>query len=140
MTETAGKANGFYTEKMRSQVIKKGFRLIALDKQSAILVHVNNQSWYRIDKYGVDTDSLGQVGVPTLLHAAQQYDVIVVDEIGKIELSSDSFRKAVLEIIDGGKKLLGTIMFAPNQWAGIIKRRPQMDLVPVTTTSKCWQE
>ena len=72
------------------------------------------------------------MGVTALLEAAQQCDLVVIDEIGKMELFSGSFKKAVLEIIDSGKKLLGTIMFSPNSWADAIKRCPQVDLVPVT--------
>ena len=132
VAEMTGKAGGFYTEEIRSQGIRKGFRLITLDGQSAILAHVKLKSPYRVGKYGVDIDSLDQVGVPALLKAAEQCDVIVIDEIGKMELFSDSFKKAVLEIIDSGKRVLGTIMFSPNQWADAIKRRPQVDLVPVT--------
>ncbi|MAH39087.1 MAG: AAA family ATPase [Dehalococcoidales bacterium] len=130
--EILGKAGGFYTEEIRSQGIRKGFRLVTLDGQSAILAHVKSQSRYRVGKYGVDIDSLDQVGVPALLKATEQCDLVVIDEIGKMELCSYSFRKAVLGIIGSGKKLLGTIMFSPNPWADAIKRRPQVELVPVT--------
>ena len=132
VAEMAGKAGGFYTEEIRSQGIRQGFRLVTLDGQSAILAHVKSQSRYRVGKYGVDIDSLERVGVPALLKAAQQCDVIVIDEIGKMELFSDSFKKAVLEIIEGDKRVLGTIMFSSNPWADAIKRRPQVDIIPVT--------
>ncbi len=128
----AGKAGGFYTEEIRSQGIRKGFRLVTLDGQSAILAHVKSQSRYRVGKYGVDIDSLDQIGVPALLKAAEQCELVVIDEIGKMELFSANFRKTVLEIIDSGKRVLGTIMFSPNPWADAIKRRPQVELVPVT--------
>ncbi len=132
VAEMAGKAGGFYTEEIRSQGTRKGFRLVTLDGQDAILAHVKSQSRYRVGKYGVDIDSLDRVGVPALRKAAEQCEVVVIDEIGKMELFSDSFRETVLEIIDSGKKLLGTIMFSPNPWADAIKRRPQVDIVPVT--------
>ncbi|MEE9583778.1 MAG: nucleoside-triphosphatase, partial [Dehalococcoidales bacterium] len=70
----------------------------------------------------------------------------VVDEIGKMELFSASFREAVLQIIDSGKWLLGTIMLAPNPWADAIKRRHGVELVSVSGTNyrqvlaglQCW--
>ena len=132
VAEMMGKAGGFYTEEIRSRGIRKGFRLVTLDGQDAILAHVKSQSRYRVGQYGVDIDSLERVGVPALLKAAQQCELVVIDEIGKMELFSASFRKAVLEIIDSGKRVLGTIMFSPNPWTDAIKRRPQVDLVPVT--------
>lgn len=132
VAEVSSTAGGFYTEEMRSQGIRKGFRLITLDGHSTTLAHVKIQSQYRVGKYGVDIDALDRVGVSALQRAAQQCELIVVDEIGKMELFSASFRETVLEIIDSGRWLLGTIMLSPNPWADAIKRRPQVDLVPVT--------
>jgi len=132
VAEVSGTAGGFYTEEMRSQGTRKGFRLITLDGHSTTLAHVKIQSQYRVGKYGVDIDALDRVGVSALQRAAQQCELIVVDEIGKMELFSASFRETVLEIIDSGRWLLGTIMLSPNPWAEAIKRRPQVDLVPVT--------
>ena len=131
-----GKAGGFYTEEIRSQGIRKGFRLVTLDGEEAILAHIKIQSKYQVGKYGVDIDALERVGVAALQKAMQQCQLVVVDEIGRMELLSDSFRKTVLEIIDGGKWLLGTIMFNSNRWADAIKRRPEVFVVPVTGANK----
>ena len=127
-----GKAGGFYTEEIRSQGVRQGFRLVTLDGQDAILAHVNIRSPYRVSRYGVDIDNLDRVGVSALHRAARECDLVVVDEIGKMELFSASFREAVLQIIDSGKRVLGTIMLSPNPWADAIKRKPQVNLVTVT--------
>ena len=135
VTEIAGKAGGFYTEEIRNQGIRQGFRLVTLDGQSTILAHIEIQSPYRVGKYGVDIDGLDRVGVSALRRAAQQRELVVVDEIGKMELFSANFREVVLHIIDSGRRLLGTIMLNPNPWADEIKSRPQVNLVPVTKTN-----
>lgn len=127
-----GKAGGFYTEEIRGRGTRLGFKLVTLDGQEAVLAHVNIPSRYRVSKYGVDVDSLERVGVSALRQAAKQCDLVVVDEIGKMELFSVNFREAVLEIIDRGKRVLGTIMLNPNPWADTIKRHPQVNLVEVT--------
>ena len=132
VAEVAGRAGGFYTEEIRSQGIRKGFRLITLEGQSAILAHVSIKGRHRVGKYGVDTQSLDKIGIPALLQAARQRDLVVVDEIGKMELFSASFRQTLLEIINRGHKVLGTIMLGPNPWADALKKRPEVDLVPVT--------
>jgi len=132
ITGMEGKAGGFYTEEIRRQGVRQGFRLVTLDGRSATLAHIDIHSPYRVSKYGVDLDSLDQVGVSALHRAAQQCDLIVIDEIGKMELFSVKFRNAVSEIIDSGKKVLGTIMFNPNPWADAIKRKPQVNLITVT--------
>ena len=126
------KAGGFYTEEIRSEGVRQGFRLVTLDGQSAILAHVNIHSPHRVSKYGVDIDNLDRVGVSALHKAAQQCNLVVVDEIGKMELFSANFREAILQIIDSGKRVLGTIMLNANPWADAIKLKPQVNLVVVT--------
>jgi len=127
-----GKAGGFYTEEIRSQGTRLGFKLVTLDGQEATLAHVDFSSRYRVSKYGVDVDSLDRVGVSALRRAVEQCDLVIVDEIGKMELFSAGFRETVREIMESGKRVLGTIMLAPNLWADNIKRHPQVNLVEVT--------
>ena len=127
-----GKVGGFYTEEIRSGGVREGFRLVSLDGQKAILAHIDTPGPYRVSKYGVDIDSLDRVGVTVLNQAAKECDLVVVDEIGKMELFSANFREAIWQIINSGKKVLGTIMFQANPWADAIKHQPQVNLVEVT--------
>ena len=138
VAKMGGKAGGFYTEEIRSEGVRLGFRLVTLDGASAILAHVNIHSPHQVSKYGIDIDNLDRVGVFALLKAAQQCDLVVVDEIGKMELFSANFREAVLQIIDSGRRVLGTIMLSANPWADAIKRRPQVNLITVTRAT-CYQ-
>ena len=131
VAQIKGKAGGFYTEEIRSQGVREGFRLVTLSGEDAILAHVNIRTPYRVSKYGVDIDALERVGVPALYRAAQQCDLVVIDEIGKMELFSSKFREAVSQIISGEKRVLGTIMLSPNPWADTIKRQPQINLITV---------
>ena len=124
-------AGGFYTEEIRSQGVRQGFRLVTLDGQEAVLAHINIHGPYRVSKYGVDIDTFDRIGVSALYRAAEQCDLIIIDEIGKMELFSASFRQAVSKMIDSGKHVLGTIMLSPNPWADAIKRRPQVNLLTV---------
>jgi len=134
VAELKGKAGGFYTEEIRVQGTRLGFKLTTLDGQEAVLAHVNFKSRYRVGKYGVDIDALERVGVPALAEAIRQCDVIVIDEIGKMELFSNRFREVVLEAVNSGKPVLGTIMLASHPWADEIKRQSQVELVEVART------
>ena len=126
------KAGGFYTEEIRNEGIRLGFRLVTLDGQQAILAHTDFSKRYRVGKYGVNIDNLDKVGVPAIQRAAEKSDLIIVDEIGKMELFSSGFRDTVLATINSGKRVLGTIMLDANPWADAIKRQPQVNLVTVT--------
>ena len=132
VAQMKGQAGGFYTEEIRSQGVREGFRLVTLDGETAILAHVKIHSPHRVGKYGVDIEALDGVGVPALQRAAQQCTLVVVDEIGKMELFSPRFREAVSQVVASGKKVLGTIMLNPNPFADAIKRQPNVNLLTVT--------
>ena len=132
VAEIEGRAGGFYTEEIRSQGTRLGFRLVTLDGHEAVLAHTDFSKRFRVGKYGVDVEALDMVGVSALRKAAGQCDLVVVDEIGKMELFSADFRGVVLQIIGSGKRVLGTIMLHSNSWADAIKRQPQVNLVTVT--------
>jgi len=132
LVRTKVKAGGFYTEEIRTGGIRQGFRIVTLDGQEAILAHVNISSPYQISKYRVDTGALDRLGVAALRQALKESDLIVVDEIGKMELLSPQFKEVVIRAINSGKRVLGTIMLNPHPFADEIKRRPEVEVLLVT--------
>jgi len=126
------KAGGFYTEEIRIGGSRQGFRIVTLDGHDAVLSHSDNASRYRVSKYGVDIQNLDSVGVTAINRAIEESDLIVIDEIGKMELFSPRFKEAVLKAIDSGKKVLGTIMLSPHPFADDIKRHPHVKLTELT--------
>jgi nucleoside-triphosphatase len=129
------RAGGFYTEEIRHQGARQGFRLVTLDGQSTILAHIDIRSPYRVSRYGVDLVSFENTGISALERAAQQNTLVVIDEIGKMELFSHRFRETVAQLIDSDYIILGTIMFNPDPWTDIIKNNSRVKLVEVTRTN-----
>ena len=130
------RAGGFYTEEMRRGGIRQGFRLVTLDGREAVLAHVGFSSPYQVSKYKVDVDSLNRVGVSALRQALIECDLIVIDEIGKMELLSPQFREVVRRAIDGDKRVLGTIMLNPNPFCDAVKANPKVRVLTVTRDSR----
>jgi nucleoside-triphosphatase len=129
------KAGGFYTEEIKSQGVRQGFRLVTLDGKTAVLSHPDIKGPHRVSKYGVDVESLDKVGVAAIERAVNECQLVVIDEIGKMELLSTRFREAVATIVNSGQRLLATIMLNPNPCADAIKSQPQVKLVTVTRTN-----
>lgn len=125
-------AGGFYTEEIRNQGTRQGFKIISLDGRSAIMAHVKTSSPYRVGKYGVDIGTIDEVAVPALKEALQNCDIVVIDEIGKMELLSTSFRDAVIEALESDRKTLGSIMLASHPWADRIRQCHGVEIVAVT--------
>jgi len=130
-----GRVGGFYTEEIRSQGVRQGFRIVTLDGDTALLAQVGFRSPFQVSKYGVDVESLDRVGVEALRKAIKECDLIIIDEMGKMEIFSPSFRGAVEEALKAGKRILGTIMLKPHPWADSIKAHPQVQLSFVSRTN-----
>lgn len=131
-----GRAGGFYTEEIREGGTRKGFRIVTLKGDTAPLAGVDIPSQFRVSKYGVDIAGLERVGVAALRDALEEADLIVLDEIGKMELFSEAFREAVWTILESPKPMLGTIMQAPHPWADRVKSHPGVKLVELTRSNR----
>jgi nucleoside-triphosphatase len=129
-------AAGFYTEEVRQEGRRIGFRLVTLEGSSGWLARVDLRSRFRVGRYGVDLTFLEQAGVPALKQAVRERKLVVVDEIGKMELFSDSFRAAVLEAVDGPAAMLGTVMARPTGWVRDLLARPTVERLMVTPENR----
>jgi nucleoside-triphosphatase len=132
------RAGGFYTEEIREQGRRTGFRLIALDGPTGTLAGVDTRSPYRVGKYRVCLEDLERVGVAALRRAVDRADlsVVVVDEIGKMELFSPAFREAVLAALESPKPVLATVMARPQPWVDALKARADVTVVEVTLDNR----
>lgn len=127
---------GFYTEEIRRGGRREGFGLITLDGQTTTLASVHSPSRQRVSKYGVNVEAVDGVGAPAIERATAGAALVVIDEIGKMELFSNRFRQAVLSALESGKPVLGSIMLAPNPWANAIKARPEVEVILLTEANR----
>lgn len=131
IARTNARAGGFYTEEVTSGGSREGFKIKTLDGQESILAHVGITGPSRVSKYGVDTASLDKIGVSAIRRAIKEKDLIVIDEIGKMELLSPHFQEAVLQAINSGNKVLGTIMLKPHPFADKIRHLPGVRVIEI---------
>jgi len=129
-------AGGFYSEEIRRGGRREGFALITLDGQTVTMASVHIPSRQRVSKYGVDLEAIDEVGVPAIERATAAFALVVIDEIGKMELFSNRFRQAVLSALESGKPILGSIMLAPHPWAYAIKVRPEVEVILLTEANR----
>lgn len=125
-------AGGFFTEEIREGGTRVGFALVTLDGRRATLARVGHAGPIRVGKYGVSVEALRRVGVPAIREAIRQGRLVVIDEIGKMEMAVPAFREAVEEALHASVPVLGTILAASHPWADAIKANPLVELVEVT--------
>jgi nucleoside-triphosphatase len=132
-------ADGFYTEEVRHQGQRQGFQLVALRRgERATLAHVSlkGRGRPRVGRYGVDVVALDRVGVAALERAIAQSRVILIDEIGKMELFSQAFKEAVLAAMNGHAPVIATVMARAHPWVDPLKARPDVELWHVTVENR----
>jgi nucleoside-triphosphatase len=129
-------AGGFFTEEIREAGERVGFALVTLDGRRATLAHVRRRGGPRVGKYGVDVEALDRLGVPAIREAVGRRALVVVDEIGKMEMASPAFGRAVEEALAADVTVLGTILGAAHPWADRIKRGRGVRVLEVTPANR----
>ncbi len=124
-------AAGFYTEEIRERGVRVGFRLVTLEGDEAVLAHVDLKGPERLGKYGLDLSGLETVAVRAMRDAVQKQQLVVIDEIGPMEIRSAVFRDAVNEALESDGPLLATIFARPLPFTNAIKSRPDVLLIEV---------
>lgn len=125
------RAGGFYTEEIRLAGKRAGFKIVAVDGKEAVFAHVDFKSSERLGKYGLDLSALERIGVGAVRQAIQARQLIVIDEIGPMEIRSPIFRDAVNEALNSELPLLATIFARPLPFTDAIKSRSDVRLIEV---------
>ena len=133
------RAGGFYTEEIRnSDGRRTGFRLVTLNGNEAIMAHVDLRDEGRphVSRYGVDVRAIEDVGVEALRQAMASDQVIIVDEIGKMELFCEAFKRTVRSAVEEEHPVLGTIMSASRPWVDNLKAMEEVEVWNVTRENR----
>lgn len=100
---------GFITPEIRKNGYRIGFKVVDLcTGRKFILATTEKISNHKIGKYYVDVDTFCYY-VDELKRKISDYDVILVDEIGKMEFMCDKFQKFILNILRSDKIFIGTV-------------------------------
>ena len=136
VTKLAGRIGGFYTEEMREADVRVGFKLVTLDGKEAVFARVDFKTPVRVGKYGLHLFALENIGVQAIRNALSLRRLIVIDEIGPMEIRSRIFRDTVIEAFDSRVAVLGTISARPLPFIDIIKSRPGVQLVEIRPSNR----
>lgn len=129
---------GMITEPIVEDDRRVGFYVMDwATKERQILAHKDLDSKIRVGKYGVDLSALENVGVEALRNASKNADVIVIDEVGKMEIECESFVDAVKEALEVDKPLILTLhKKSRNPLLQDIRRRDDVRILEVTPVNR----
>jgi nucleoside-triphosphatase len=128
-------AGGFYTREVRHGERRTGFELVTLGGVAVPLAQTRPHSftWAQpFGRYSVNLDAIERVAIPAMREAWENKRLVVIDEIGPMELLSGSFHRIVLQILESDVAVLGTLMKKSHRLADVIRRHPAVTLIEVT--------
>ena len=125
---------GMVSREVREGGVRVGFEIMDFStEQRGWLAHVNQPSGPQVGKYRVNLTDLNAIGASSIIGAVKDADVIIVDEIGPMELFSQAFREAVVQAVESDKPMLGTIHFrVEDPLVNMIKAREDAEILTVT--------
>lgn len=112
LKENGSSLHGFYTEELRDKGKRIGFDIVTLDNERAALSRIEDtfqpggKPEPKVGQYSVKLMSFESLALPALTVKDQQKHIIVIDEIGKMELFSQNFIRTVKSIMKNDKVLL----------------------------------
>jgi nucleoside-triphosphatase len=122
---------GFTTGELRTGGHRDGFVVEAVSGAREVLAHVDLPGPPRVGRYGVDLAAFERVALPALGDSGPD-GVVVIDELGRMELASASFRVAVVELLGRDVAVVATVQRARDRFTDVLKRRPDIRVVRVT--------
>ena len=101
---------GCTTAERRSGGARVGFEVRDLTSgRTGELASVSSKFGPRVGRYRVNLTDLARVGAAGVEAAASSSELIVIDEVGPMELVSPEFRRGVRRCIDSGKPVLAVV-------------------------------
>jgi nucleoside-triphosphatase len=125
---------GFTTEEIREAGNRVGFAIETVDGERDTLAHVDLPGPPRVGKYGVDLDALERLAIPTV--QPRSGALVVIDELGKMELASKPFRDAVEELFASDADVIATVHVFRHPFTDALKARPDTERLQVTAANR----
>jgi len=138
---------GFLTHEVRRGSKRFGFSVTPLSRyngttpphklHSTLFASVETASPVRVGKYGVDVSAFERVAIPELKNAlSSNKPLIVIDEIGKMELASKAFVELLKECTRADKVFLASVHAYPHPVSDELKKREDVLVWRLTTANR----
>lgn len=126
---------GFFTREIVEKGRRSGFKIMTLDGQEGVLAHDRIKGRLRVGKYGLNLHDLDAIAVPSMVPSRPD-EIVVIDEIGKMECYSPLFRQTLLQTLDSNNKVIGSIALKGSAFIEEIKNREDVRLFLVSESTR----
>jgi nucleoside-triphosphatase len=107
------KVEGMTTREVREAGARTGFMITDLSSgQEGWLAKKDLTAGPRVGSYVVVSDDLEKIGVAALERSMNgAADLVIIDEIGPMEMTSASFRNNIFKVLNGNRTVLATVKY-----------------------------
>lgn len=134
------RVGGFYTREIRGQGHRTGFEIVTLDGRTAWLASRSSTAIFKdevtLGRYRVNLRAIDSTAVPAMQRALAEARIILIDEIGPMELASALFCQTVLDILAGESPVIGAIVERPHPFADRVKAYPGVQVMTITLANR----
>jgi nucleoside-triphosphatase THEP1 len=127
---------GFYTEEVRDSKDRVGFKCVSISGEHVEIANVNSTSKTRIGRYGINVAKFEGFAIRILKEAIISKKIIVIDEIGFMQMLSKSFNNLVSEVISDKRIVLGTIPLEGDQVINNIRNLSEVKIVEISESNR----
>ena len=123
------KVGGFYTQEIYEENERQGFLLKTFEGKEGVLAKKGMKSIHKLNKYGIDLSILENIGIKAIYKALDEKKIVVIDEIGSMEIISESFRKALMDSLGSSLKVLASIRYQSQPFTNEIKKMSDSSMI-----------
>jgi nucleoside-triphosphatase len=127
---------GFTAREVRSHGERVGFEVADFDGRRALMAHVGWTTGPQVLRYRVDVAAFDGIAVPAVEHALSAADVIIVDEIGLMQLCSPAIGALVERLFTAVVPSVATVHARPHPFTDELKQRPGTELLELTPANR----
>jgi nucleoside-triphosphatase len=123
--------SGFLTREVRENGDRVGFTVEEIGGPRVLLAHVALPEGPVVGRYHVDVAAFERLALPAIRRVAHRGGVVIIDELGQMELLSPAFIGSFNELLDQQIPLVATIHARRHPVTDAIKQRPDTELLEV---------
>ena len=128
------RVGGMISCEVRSLGSRVGFRILDVGGgERGWLARTDQMHGPRVGKYRVNMNDLEGIGVQAILNAVENSDVVVIDEVGPMEMVSEGFAKCVRVAVGSPKIVISVVHWRlKNKLIYEIKQREDAEVFVAT--------
>lgn len=125
-------AGGVVTEELRERGRRVGFTIESLCGEKMLMATTRNLPGPKIGRYTVIVENLEKVGIAAIERALDDDRIVLVDEIGKMEMLSLGLRQTILKALDSRSDTVSTLGVARHPFLDCVRSRDDVRVFEVT--------